>query len=80
MGDRRSDSSYDGKIEDAKITMRMNAKTLNQLSSSAQAAQQNRGKSAILNLQNAVQNYKDKEQSSGGNESKREAQDQSGKK
>lgn len=79
MGDRRSDSSYDGKIEDAKVTMRMNAKTLNQLSSSAQAAQQNRGKSAILNLQNAVQNYKDKEQSS-GNESKREGQDQSGKK
>ncbi|KAJ5602081.1 hypothetical protein N7510_011615 [Penicillium lagena] len=79
MGDRRSDSSYDGKIEDAKITMRMNAKTLNQLSSSAQAAQQSRGKSAILNLQNAVQNYKEKEQSS-GNESQRDGQDQSGKK
>lgn len=79
MGDRQSDSSYDGKIEDAKITMKMNAKTLNQLSSSAQAAQQNRGKTAMLNLQNAIQNFKDKEQSS-NNETKREGEDQSGKK
>jgi hypothetical protein len=79
MADRRSDSSYDGKIEDAKVAMRMNAKTLNQLSSSAQAAQQNRGRGAILNLQNAVQNYKDKEQSS-GTESKGDGQGLSGKK
>ena len=56
------DSGYDGKIEDAKVTTRMNAKPLNQLSSSAEAAQQNWDKNAILSLGNAVQNFKDKEE------------------
>ncbi|KAJ5544126.1 hypothetical protein N7494_005405 [Penicillium frequentans] len=77
MGDRRSDSSYDGIIEDAKVTMRMNAKTLNQLSSSAQAAQQNRGKNAILSLGNAVQSFKDKEEKGSSNDGKPEEQKQS---
>lgn len=38
MGDRRSDSSYDSKIEEANVAMKMDAKTLNQLSSSGKAA------------------------------------------
>lgn len=77
MGDRRSDSSYDGKVEDAKVTMILNAKTLNQLSSSAQAAQENRRKKALLNLGDAIQRFKDEEQ--GGNDGKPEEQKQSGK-
>lgn len=56
MGDRSSDLNYDGKVEDAKVAMMMNVKTLNQLSSSAQAAQQNCGKKAILDLGNAMVN------------------------
>jgi hypothetical protein len=73
MADRRSDSSYDGKVEEAKVAMKMDAKTLNQLSSSGKAAQQNRGKKSIQNLQAAVEDFKRKEQS-GGEPSKREGQ------
>lgn len=58
MGDWRSDSSYDGKIEEANVAMKMDAKTLNQLSSSGKAAQQNRGEKAILNLQDVVEDFK----------------------
>jgi hypothetical protein len=73
MADRRSDSSYDGKVEEAKVAMKMDAKTLNQLSSSGKAAQQNRGKKSIQNLQAAVEDFKRKEQS-GGEGSRREGQ------
>jgi hypothetical protein len=69
MGDRRSDSSYDGKIEEANIAMKMDAKTMNQLSSSGKAAQENRGKKAILNLQNAIEDFKNKDQIGKGNNS-----------
>lgn len=75
MADRRSDSSYDSKIEEANVAMKMDAKTLNQLSSSGKAAQQNRGKNSILNLQSAVEDFKRKEQT-GGEESKRVGQGQ----
>lgn len=53
--------------------MKMDAKTLNQLSSSGKAAQQNRGKKSIQNLQAAVEDFQRKEQS-GGEGSKREGQ------
>lgn len=66
MADRRSDSSYDGKIEEANVAMKMDAKTLNQLSSSGKAAQENRGKKSILNLQKAVEDFKRKEEEGGG--------------
>ena len=66
MGDRRSDSSYDGKIEEANVAIMMDAKSLNQLSSSGKVAQQNRGKKAITNLQNAIEDFKKKEQNQEG--------------
>lgn len=75
MGDRRSDSSYDGKAEEANVAMKVDSKTLNQLSSSGKTAQQNRGKKSILNLQNAVEDFKKKEQG-GAEGSKRAAQEQ----
>lgn len=62
MGDRRSDSSYDAKIEEASVAIKMDAKSMNQLSSSGKTAQQNRGKNAIMNLQNAIEDFKKKEQ------------------
>ncbi|RAK85464.1 hypothetical protein BO79DRAFT_155663 [Aspergillus costaricaensis CBS 115574] len=65
MADRHSDSSYDGKIEEAHVAMKMDAKSINQLSSSGKAAQQNRGKKSILSLQNAVEDFKRKEEQSG---------------
>jgi hypothetical protein len=74
MGDRHSDSSYDGKIEEANIAMKMDAKTMNQLSSSGKAAQENRGKKAILNLQNAIEDFKNKDQI--GKESNIDGQEQ----
>ena len=40
------------------MAMKMDAKTLNQLSSSGKAAQQNRGEKAILNLQDVVEDFK----------------------
>jgi hypothetical protein len=65
MADRSSDSSYDGKIEEANVAMKMDAKTLNQLSSSGKVAQQSRGKKSIQNLKAAVEDFKRKEQSGG---------------
>ncbi|KAJ6027951.1 hypothetical protein N7540_003527 [Penicillium herquei] len=67
MSDRSSNSSYDGKIEEANVAIRMDAKTMNQLSSSGKAAQQNRGKNAIVNLQKAIEDFKKKEHSEEGN-------------
>lgn len=75
MGDRNSNSSYDGEIEEANVAMKMDAKTMNQLSSSGKVAQQNRGEKAISNLQNAIQDFKNKEHSGDG--SKGEGQEQS---
>jgi hypothetical protein len=69
MGDRRSDSSYDGKIEEASVAMKMDAKTMKQLSSSGKAAQEKRGKKALLNLQNAIEDFKSKEQAGKGSNS-----------
>ncbi|PGH18439.1 hypothetical protein AJ79_00508 [Helicocarpus griseus UAMH5409] len=37
-----SDSSYDGKVEEANVSIKADVKTLNQLSSSGKAAQENR--------------------------------------
>jgi hypothetical protein len=75
MGDRSSDSSYDGKIEEANVAMKMDAKSMNQLSSSGKAAQAKRGGKAILSLKAAIEDYKTKED--GREESKREGQGQS---
>lgn len=61
MGDRRSDSSYEGKVEDAHFAIRTNAKTLQQLSSSAEAAKVNRGKNAIASLDEAARRAKQEE-------------------
>lgn len=69
MGDRRSDSSYDGKIEEASVAIKMDGKTMKQLSSSGKAAQENRGKKALLNLQNAVEDFKNEEQTGKGSNS-----------
>lgn len=66
MADRSSDSSYDGKIEEANVAMKMDAKTLNQLSSSGKVAQLSRGKKSIQNLKAAVEDFKRKEQNGGG--------------
>ncbi|EKV16358.1 hypothetical protein PDIP_36910 [Penicillium digitatum Pd1] len=60
MGDRLSDSSFDGKKEEATVAMKMDAKTLNQLSSSGKAAQQNRGLKATMNLQYAIEDFEKK--------------------
>lgn len=89
MSDRRSDSSYDGIVEEANVAMKMDVATFHQLSTSAQAAQQNRAKGAIYSLDNAAKKLKISEQGGGsktkkseqvGNASKREGQGQSGQK
>lgn len=76
MGERQSDSSYDGKIEEADVAIKADGKTLNQLSSSGRAAQQNRGGKDMLDLQRATEDLKNKEQS-GGKGSKSGEQGQS---
>lgn len=69
MGDRRSDSSYDGKIEEAKVAIKTDAKTLQQLSSSAEAAKVNRGKNAIVSLDDAARRAKQEETGGNGKQS-----------
>lgn len=71
MGDRRSDSSYDGKIEEAKVAMKINAKTLQQLSSSAEAAKANRVKNAISSLDDAARKAKEEMEGKGKQNEKR---------
>ena len=66
MGDRKSDSSYDGRIEEAKISIKTNAKTLKQLSSSAEAAKANRVKNAISSLDSAARKAKEEEMEGSG--------------
>lgn len=66
MADRTSDSSYDGKVEEASVAMKMDAKSMNQLSSSGKAAQQKRGGKAIASLQAAAEQLKKDESNSQG--------------
>lgn len=66
MADRASDSSYDGKIEEASVAMRMDAKSMNQLSSSGKVAQQKRGGKAIASLQAAAKQLQKDENNSQG--------------
>ncbi|PYI04786.1 hypothetical protein BO78DRAFT_319712 [Aspergillus sclerotiicarbonarius CBS 121057] len=65
MGDRHSDSSYDGQIEEAKIAIKTNTKTLQQLSSSAEAAKANRAKNAISSLDAAARKAKEEMEGTG---------------
>ncbi|KKZ64745.1 hypothetical protein EMCG_09349 [[Emmonsia] crescens] len=77
MGDRHSDSSYDGKIEEVEVAIKIDVKTIQQLSSSAEAAKANRGKQAILALDNAARRAKEEEEkreATGGNENKKEGE------
>ncbi|KAJ6125985.1 hypothetical protein N7471_010478 [Penicillium samsonianum] len=66
MADRASDSSYDGKVEEASVAMKMDAKSMNQLSSSGKAAQQKRSGKAIASLQAAAEQLKRDENNSQG--------------
>lgn len=65
MGDRLSDSSYEGTVEEASEGIKADVKTLNQLSSSGRAAQQSRIQKALNSLDTAAKNLKDREGQSG---------------
>lgn len=79
MSDPQSDSSYDGQVEEATVSMRASAKTLNQLSSSGQAAKENRRKNRPQNLRDVVQDETGKEQGNSGSKGKSEGQGQNPK-
>jgi hypothetical protein len=64
MGDRLSDSSYDGIAEEAEVAIKADVKSFQQLSSSAEAAKANRLKNAISSLDSAAKKAK---QEQGGN-------------
>lgn len=69
MADRRSDSSYEATIEEAKVGIKGDPKTLNQLSSSGRSAQQKRIQNALASLDTAARDLEARENnqdSSGG--------------
>ena len=61
MADRRSGSSYNGTVEEAQVGIKADAKTINQLSSSAKACQIHRARRAVESLVSAIEGAKDDE-------------------
>lgn len=64
MADRRSDSSYEGTVEEAKVGVKGDPKTLNQLSSSGRRAQQKRIQNALASLDTAARDLQARENDS----------------
>lgn len=71
MGDRRSNSSSEGTVEEAKVGIKGDFKTLIQVSSSGRAAQERRGEKAAASLDSAMKNFQslNHAQSGGGSSS-----------
>ncbi|KAJ5246545.1 hypothetical protein N7468_001528 [Penicillium chermesinum] len=59
--DRRSDSSYDGEVEEARVALKTDPKTLQQLSSSSDAVKAKRNKNGLASLENAIKQAKQEE-------------------
>ncbi|QVM08176.1 hypothetical protein D8B26_002870 [Coccidioides posadasii str. Silveira] len=68
MADRRSDSSYNATIEEAKVGIKGDPKTLNQLSSSGRSAQQKRIQNALASLDTAARDLQARENDQGSSE------------
>jgi hypothetical protein len=66
MSDRRSESSHEGTIEEAKVGIKGDAQTLNQLSSSGRSAQQRRIKKALASLDAAASELQSREYDQSG--------------
>ncbi|KAJ5545187.1 hypothetical protein N7535_006431 [Penicillium sp. DV-2018c] len=62
MKNRQSNSSYDGKIEHAKVAIGMDPKTLEQFSTSGIAAKRNRAKITAPGIDDALQDIENDEQ------------------
>lgn len=62
MSDRRSDSAYD---KDAQYSVKLDRKTVEQLSSSAKAAQDHRTQSGMDSFHKAFQRFKAEEEREG---------------